>query len=84
MEPVPKGQSRYIALVILLATGLGILGLAAPNNLDNRDQALQGLYVLDIFYNGNYILQTAHQEIPASKPPLYNWLAAFFLSLLAR
>ena len=69
-------KNRYILVIILIATGLGILGFASPNNLDNRDQALQGLYVIDIFYNGHYILQTEHQDDPASKPPLYNWLAA--------
>ncbi len=50
--------------------------LCAPSDIDNRDQAKQGLYVIDVVHNGKIFLPTMHGVEPATKPPLYNWIAA--------
>jgi hypothetical protein len=70
--------SRRNALLLLVAWYVAAVAvrLGAPSDLDNRDQAKQGLYVIDVVYNGNYILPTVNDIEPATKPPLYNWVAA--------
>src|SRR6266545_921512 len=47
-----------------------------PDDLDSNDQAKQALYVLDIWERGSWILPREQGVLPATKPPLYAWLAA--------
>ena len=68
--------TRCIALLVACYLLLAALRLTAPFDLDNRDQAKQGLYVLDVVQRGAIFLPTERGEKPASKPPLYNWAAA--------
>ncbi len=57
---------------------LVVLGfrLCGPDDLDDNDQAKQALYALDVRQNANWILPQERGILPASKPPLYAWLAA--------
>lgn len=50
--------------------------LAAPSDLATGDQPLQVAYIHDIVRNGAWLVQHLDSGVPASKPPLYNWLAA--------
>jgi 4-amino-4-deoxy-L-arabinose transferase-like glycosyltransferase len=66
------------ALLAALAPMLAVVAcrFAAPSDLDDNDQAIQALYVLDIWENGNWILPNASGVMAATKPPLYTWLAS--------
>jgi len=59
-------------LPMLVVTTCRLLG---PEDLDSNDQAKQALYVLDVWDQGNWILPLEHGTQPATKPPLYTWLA---------
>lgn len=50
--------------------------LAGPDDLLTRDQERVAAYVLDIVENGNWLAQEDAEGNFASKPPLFNWLAA--------
>ncbi len=58
------------AVVLLRATG-------APDLCDNA-QAKQAAYAVDLYYNGNWVLQHDHDGSVQTKPPAYNWLVGLF------
>ena len=45
-------------------------------DLDRGDQPKQADYVVDIAERGNWLVQHHQDDMTATKPPLYNWLAA--------
>jgi 4-amino-4-deoxy-L-arabinose transferase-like glycosyltransferase len=49
--------------------------MAGPDSLDTNDQAKHALYVLDVWESGRWILPRSLETQPATKPPLYHWLA---------
>ncbi|HVG24917.1 MAG TPA: glycosyltransferase family 39 protein [Thermoanaerobaculia bacterium] len=55
--------------------------ITAPSDLATGDQPYQVNYILDIAHNGNWIVQHLRNGTPASKPPLYNWLAAPLIAI---
>lgn len=64
-----------LALVALWAA-LVLVRVTAPSDLLDNDQMRPAHYALDIFINHAWIVQTDATGDIASKPPLYNWLAA--------
>jgi hypothetical protein len=67
---------RRILFLLLLCYGfVAVVRLTAPFDIDNRDQAKQSLYVLDIVQGGSLILPLERGN-PSRKPPLYNWVGA--------
>jgi len=69
-------RKRIIALLLLCYALLAVLRLTAPYDIDDRDQAKQGLYVLDVVQGVSFFLPTEHGAKPATKPSLYTWAAA--------
>ena len=69
-------RKRIIALLFLCYVLVVALRLAAPFDLDDHDQAKQGLYILDVVQKGSFFLPTERGTLPATKPPFYNWIAA--------
>ena len=64
------------ALIAAVVIALAAIRLSGPEDLMIYDQERQTSYVLDILKNGKWIIQTDWMGFPASKPPLYNWIAA--------
>jgi hypothetical protein len=52
-----------------------VFRLLGPDDLDTNDQAKQTLYVLDVWDAGRWILPMEREVVPATKPPLFTWLA---------
>jgi len=69
-------RRQSIILLAFIYVLAAICRLGTPDDLDNRDQAKQGLYVVDVVKNGKIFLPTLMGIEPATKPPLYNWIAA--------
>jgi len=68
---------RAILIVTLLVwVGFVAVRLSAPSDLMSRDQERVASYVLDVVEGGNWLWQEDTAGNFASKPPLYNWLAA--------
>lgn len=53
--------------------------LCGPNDLFRKDQSKTMAYTVDIILNGRFSLPRDPIFQPATKPPLYNWLAAAFV-----
>ncbi len=70
--------SRKIRIIILCALFalLALVRLSAPVDLFEGDQQKQVGYVMDVLKNGHWLTQYEVNGKIATKPPLYNWLAA--------
>jgi 4-amino-4-deoxy-L-arabinose transferase-like glycosyltransferase len=58
---------------LLMALAARILG---PSDVWDQTQPKTVSYTTDMLVNGRWILPVERGEFPATKPPLYNWLAA--------
>lgn len=73
-ERRPSAAGLALALLpMLVAVSAALLG---PVDLDENDQAKQALCILDVWERGNWILPLERGVLPATKPPLFAWLAA--------
>lgn len=69
---------RHSLLLLLVLYGILVTArLSAPYDIDTSDQAKQGLYVVDVVQKNSFFLPTCRGAL-ATKPPLYNWVAACF------
>jgi 4-amino-4-deoxy-L-arabinose transferase-like glycosyltransferase len=67
---------RDLVILLVLFTIVAVIRVTAPSDLATGDQPLQAAYVRDITERGSWIVQHLDDGTPATKPPLYNWLAA--------
>lgn len=69
-------SSARAGWLLALAIGLwpGLVGLLSPSDVGTHDQGKQVMYVVDAL-EGDWLLPH-EREVPATKPPLYTWLAA--------
>jgi 4-amino-4-deoxy-L-arabinose transferase-like glycosyltransferase len=70
-------DTRRDLLILLLAFLLvAAVRIAAPSDLATGDQPYQVDYIRDIVHHDAWIAQHLANGAAATKPPLYNWLAA--------
>lgn len=50
--------------------------IASPGDLNTKDQPRTVAYTVDMLQNGHWRLPSDMMGRPATKPPLYNWIAA--------
>lgn len=79
-----KQNFFYFSTLTLLFILIAVIRLTKPDDLYDNDQALQGLYVLDVLYNHNVLLPTERNVNLATKPPLYTWIAAGISALFQK
>jgi 4-amino-4-deoxy-L-arabinose transferase-like glycosyltransferase len=77
----PSGSGRRVlaaalAIALVAWAGLVLVRWSAPSDLLTRDQERVGTYILDVTDNGAWLVQRDMWGEVASKPPLFNWLAA--------
>lgn len=72
---------RRLAVLVSLFLVLICLRVTGPSDLLEGAQPKQVGYVMDILIRGNWLLQYEVTGEVATKPPLYNWLAAGFCLL---
>lgn len=63
-------------LVVVVGVLAWLIHVTAPSDMFDDDQIKPAAYVLDIVRNGAWLVQTDFTGDIASKPPLYQWLAA--------
>lgn len=73
-RPLPFG--RDVALLLTLFLVVAAIRITAPSDIATGDQPLQAENVRTIVERGDWIVQYHADGTAASKPPLYNWLAA--------
>jgi 4-amino-4-deoxy-L-arabinose transferase-like glycosyltransferase len=72
----PAWRGGLIATSILALTWLLTARLLGPSDLWDQAQSKTVSYTTDIVANGRWVLPVERGTLPATKPPLYNWIAA--------
>src|SRR5262245_43905788 len=72
-ETHPERAAFALGLVVLAA--LLALKLSAPDDFDAHDQAKQGLYVVDAWTSGRWLVPMELGTTYPTKPPLMTWLS---------
>jgi len=67
--------------VIPLLIGAMLLRMAGPDDLWDQTQPRTISYTTDMIVSGRWLVPLEHGERAATKPPLYNWLAAPIVAL---
>ncbi len=70
------GRLTHPYWLVLLFAVAAALRLSAPNDFFEGDQNKQVGYVMDLLHHGHWATQFEVNGLIATKPPLYNWLAA--------
>lgn len=84
---LPARSSRLLILGVLAVAALSLWGrLAAPSDLWDQTQPRTLAYTADMLARGGsaWILAVDAEGLPATKPPLVNWLAAPAVALFGR
>jgi 4-amino-4-deoxy-L-arabinose transferase-like glycosyltransferase len=69
-------RRQQLALILGVTAMVIAIRATAPSDLATGDQPYQVEYIEDIVARGNWVAQHLRDGTPATKPPLYNWLAA--------
>jgi 4-amino-4-deoxy-L-arabinose transferase-like glycosyltransferase len=64
-----------IGVCVALTAGVLAMRIAAPSDAFDNEQPKTIAYTVDIVANGNVVMPYDMYGRPATKPPLYNWLA---------
>ena len=71
----------WTVLFALLVAALFAIRLAGPSDLEADAQDRNVGYVMDVVWQGHWLVQTDIRGRIMSKPPLHTWVAAAFASL---
>jgi 4-amino-4-deoxy-L-arabinose transferase-like glycosyltransferase len=75
-------RRRIIFALSLIAAAIVVLGrLLGPADLYDKDQPKTLTYTIDMLENGRLALPRDMLSQPATKPPMYNWIAAAVVGL---
>lgn len=78
----PGWQRMLIVCSILSLLWVLSVRILGPSDAWDQDQPKTMSYTTDILVNGNWTLPVERGVIKASKPPMYNWIAAPFVWIL--
>src|SRR5688572_30822432 len=72
------GRRRLVISAIAMLIAMMTLRYLGPSDLYDQTQPKTMSYTTDIIVHGgsHWLLPFERGELPATKPPLYNWLAA--------
>lgn len=76
-----RWHQRLIVIAIVMVVAMIVARWIGPSDLFDQTQPRTLSYTADIIANGNWVLPIERGEVLATKPPLYNWLAAPFVAL---
>ncbi len=68
-------MTRALACGVLALLACLAVRTQAPDDLDALDQAKQGLYVVDAYHHGRWLVPMEAGRIYPTKPPLMTWLS---------
>jgi hypothetical protein len=68
-------MTRALACGVLALIACLAIRTRAPDDLDALDQAKQGLYVVDAYHHGRWLVPLEAGRIYPTKPPLMTWLS---------
>ena len=71
----------WFAAVVALCVMTFTIGLTGPTDLEGYAQMLNVGYVMDMMWQGHWLVQHNIERVIMSKPPLHTWLIAPFAAL---
>lgn len=77
-----QGSTSTFARTVLMVSAIAALAwlliarISGPSDVWDHTQPKTVSYTTDILVNGNWVLPIERGALPATKPPLYNWIAA--------
>ncbi|MBI1375083.1 MAG: hypothetical protein GC159_20380 [Phycisphaera sp.] len=74
-------HKRLIGLCVVTALVVIIGRATGPSDITDHDQPRTVAYTADMVINHRYALPADVRMLPATKPPMYNWIAAPLVSL---
>lgn len=77
----PRAFAHAAALVLLLIAASLAVRILSPSDILTNDQSRTVSYTIDMVRNGHWILAADADGLPATKPPLVNYLSAPFVAL---
>ena len=75
LTPLARTSSSALGIGLVVLTTLVVLKLTAPDDFDAHDQAKQGLYVVDAWTHGRWLVPLELGTEFPTKPPLMTWLS---------
>lgn len=82
MEKILAAPRFWIILICTLCLTSFAIRISAPTDLEGYAQMLNVGYIMDMMWQGNWIVQHNVETVIMSKPPLHSWLIAPFAALL--
>ena len=71
----------WMVLLALLVAGIFAMRMAGPSDLEGDAQDRNVGYVMDVVWNGHWLVQTDIRGRIMSKPPLHTWAASALASV---
>jgi 4-amino-4-deoxy-L-arabinose transferase-like glycosyltransferase len=76
-------SGRLLAAAAIVAVcWLLVARVLGPSDAWDHTQPRTMAYTVDVVVNGNWVLPAERERLKATKPPLYNWLAAPMVGLM--
>lgn len=82
MENNLNSVTFWTMLICALCAALFVIGITGPTDLEGAAQMLNVGYVMDMMWQGHWLVQHNIENVIMSKPPLHTWLIAPFAALL--
>lgn len=71
----------WVVLICLLSTGIFLIRITGPTDLESYAQEKNVGYLLDLMTQGNWLVQQDLESTIMTRPPLHTWLLALFSTL---
>lgn len=75
------GAKGWTALLVVLVAIIFAIRMAGPNDLEADAQDRNVGYVMDVVWQGHWLVQTDIRDRIMSKPPLHTWIASSMASI---
>lgn len=84
MKSTSASRATILIAVFSVVALLSVIAvrIAGPSDIYHQTQPRTVSYTTDILVNGRWVLPYEQDRIPATKPPLYNWLAVPFVRVI--
>jgi 4-amino-4-deoxy-L-arabinose transferase-like glycosyltransferase len=79
--PGSAGARGWIVLLVLLVATVFAIRMAGPSDLEGDAQDRNIGYVMDVVWQGHWLVQTDIRGRIMSKPPLHTWVASSFAQI---
>ncbi|MBL8413558.1 MAG: glycosyltransferase family 39 protein [Propionivibrio sp.] len=81
MKDKSSSVQFWLVLICLLSTGIFLIRITGPTDLESYAQEQNVGYLLDLMTQGHWLVQHDLENTMMTRPPLHTWLLALFTAL---